>query len=162
MIKHKTVLGLSLGTRRIGVAVIRNGDLREWQVKEFKGVWNKRKVEAVVFYIYKLCGFYRTRIIAIRIPKESTNRTGIRRVMFELQEYAEKQGFRLLFYSLTDVRKHYSCKVTAQGKHLAEMLTALKPELSHDLKRDARNLNSYYNSMFEAVAVAVMASDEDL
>jgi len=162
MTKKSTVLGLSLGTRKIGLAVVKNGDLKEWCVKEFKGYWCIAKLKAIMFCVYKFCTLYGITSIAIKIPRKIGKQTGLRRVVSELERYAESQNIQIQKYSQNYLKLWYCGSDQGDFQKVIEIIVLRKPELVHEHRKEQRNYCGHYEVMFQAVAVALIVSDEIL
>lgn len=162
MTDTNAVLGLSLGTRKIGIAVIKNGDLKDWCVKEFKGPWNKIKLQAITFALLKPCQLYGINTVAIKTPKQNGEQVGLRRLILEMKLYAKVNNTRISYYSRDKIKHHYCGSKKVPFMEVIKAITSRKKELVHAFQKEQKNLNGYYDSMFEAVAVAILAGDETL
>lgn len=162
MTKRDAVLGLSLGTRKIGIAIVKDGDLKDWCVKEFKETWGIAKVQAIMFCLYKLCQLYGITHIAIKIPRKIGKQTGLRRVLMELEQCTKTQHIQMLKYSQDNLKLWYCGSPYSDFQEVIDIIVSRKPELVHDRRKEQRNYCGYYDVMFQAVAVALILSDEIL
>ena len=63
-----TVLGISPGTRYVGIAILRNGELYSWKIKSYKGMYDPAKVDRTLSYVEELIIMQVIHSIACKIP----------------------------------------------------------------------------------------------
>ena len=68
-----TILGISPGTKYLGIAVLRGPELRDWRVKAFKGRWSEGKLGKIEAVLASLVARYDPDILAVKasIPREA-------------------------------------------------------------------------------------------
>lgn len=149
-----TILGISPGTRIMGIGVIQNGELMEWKVKTFKGSWSKEKLHLIVEIIGRLCNHFQVTHLALKVvsPLHSSNNLLIlTKVILEL---AEKNKIHLFRFTGQDLKLRAGPAEKHSISDLMEFALDKYPVLKREYLKERNNLNPYYMKMFEAIAVA--------
>lgn len=149
-----TTLGISPGTRSIGIAVLANDDLIEWQVKCFKGKWSKEKMLLIVKAVEKLCDHFRIDALAVKEVSPLRCSANLTNLAKSLNTLARKRKLLCSRYTLDDLKRNLS----PNGKHsleeLMEFITEKYPILRREYLKERNNLTPYYLKMFEAITAA--------
>ncbi len=149
----KAVLGISPGTRIIGLAVISNGELIEWKVKTFKETWSKDKRKAILSTISRMCEYHRIHAIAVKKIDRQWTSPQLDRLVAGIIKQAELQGITAHLYSLSDLDYDYRTGTKQTKDDLTEHVASKHPELQSALLRERNNRKEYHTKMFEAVAI---------
>ena len=151
-----TILGISPGTRSMGIAVLRDGIILEAQVHSFPGTWSKTKLRRILNLVLANIHRYDVAIIAVKLPDTLPLSKGFHQVIGSINVLGERKEVHIRYYSLSDIKK-YHCPEEAQTKEvLMERLVAIHSELTIEYRRERKNRNKYYYKLFEAVAAAMM------
>ncbi len=150
------VLGISIGTRRNGVAVIRGSELESAQIHSICGKWSSKKREAFIGVFRRYVSRYCIDTIVIKIPKQSHFTLALKQLIRAVDEYVKKQGC-LIEYTTIENIKHAEPSIKNRN-HLREFVVSRYPELAHEKNRDIRNKQPYYMKLFEATIVAHIES----
>lgn len=149
-----TILGISPGTRIMGLGVVQNGELVEWQVKSFKGSWSKEKLKLILEAIENLCAHFHVTDVALKVISPLHSSKNLLVLTDRISELAKKNKVRLNKFTMQDLKK----KAGDQGKNsmndLMESITHKYPVLKREYLKERNNLNPYYLKMFEAIAAA--------
>ena len=150
----KALLGISPGTRVIGLAVIYKGELVEWKVKTFKEMWSKEKRKAILRTIDRLCEYHRIQVVAIKKidPLRSSPQLDI--LVAAIIRQAERHGMNIEQYSLSDLDFDLRTGKKQTKNSLSEQVVEKHPELKKKYLQERNNRADYYTKMFEAVAMA--------
>ncbi len=154
MALSKAILGISPGTRTMGIAVIRDGELVESRVKTFKGTWSKSKLAYILGVIEKVWEYYGiTEVVIKKVdPIKSskqlevlTNRT--------IRQMTQK-GMKMNMYSIYDLNAATGSKKRHLHSSIAEYVLEIYPGLRGEYLKERNNRREYYSKMFEAVLCA--------
>jgi len=151
----KMTLGISPGTRIMGIAILKNSELIEWKIKTFKGRWSQVKQHCIITAIKKVIKQYGITEIAFKTPDPKRSSPELNRLIAAVKKLAVKNEIKVYSCSLSDLKCTYS-KVTKA--ELWEHIALQYPELFFEYQREQMNSNSYYEKIFEAVACAKMAT----
>ncbi len=150
-----TIIGISLGTRSIGIAVLKDGELLDWKVHSFKGYWSKSKCSLIAGTIAKHIKLYRPDAIALKTPAEARPSRNLRRLVSILSKQITRQQLPLYCYTLTDLKTCFGCD---NRQMLIVSLTSRFPELTYTCRKVLRYRNGYYDKAFEAVAATMVCA----
>jgi hypothetical protein len=148
------VLGISMGTRRIGVAIVSDVELVEWHVKVFRGQWGATKLHMIKKHLEKLAVFYGVQVVAMKLPSQVRSSLGLRQLTRKLRQLCERNSITIKEYTLAHL-KDYCFPGTKRNKSaLIEHVATRYPEVYAAGRREWRNRNPHYTKMFEAIAAA--------
>ena len=156
MAPSMVTLGISPGTRTMGLAVIRDGELIEWRVKTFKGIWSKEKLKYILRAIEKMCDYYRVTAVAMKKvdPLRSSKQLDV--LTNNLIAHAKKKHLRIATYSLPELMKVTGRKQKNTHNAIAECVVEIYPGLRREYIKERNMEREYYSKMFEAVLSARM------
>lgn len=155
--KRHTVLSINPGTKYLGIAVFRNGDLRDWAVKSLPGKWSANKMMRIQTILSDLIFRYNPGVIALKGLHPSGSSDNLDKIVCEIHEIAWRKGIDVREYSIENIERYHSSERRINKRELAEMLTDEYPALFHELERELDKkkirLKNYHSRMFEAVAL---------
>jgi RNase H-fold protein (predicted Holliday junction resolvase) len=155
MKKTITTVGISLGTRSIGIALLQGNQLLEWKVRSFTGKWSKIKRSLIVGTIKKYLIEYSPDRIALKTPAEGKPSRQVRKLLSILVKLCSRQQMPFYCYTLSDLKECFGCKtkselITIIGNHF--------PELVFTNRKVKQFGSGYYNKLFEAIACAMLCA----
>ena len=150
--ENATVLGISIGTRECGIAIVKNGMLIDWKVKNYRGHWSDNKMIRIIHSIEKLIRKYGVRNIACKFPSGIRN-LHIDYLVEELKKTISETNVSLIFISLEELKVEQLPKIPNR-KTYAEYLASNFPELQPLLHKHNKIKTDYHLKVFEAVGAA--------
>lgn len=158
----RNILGVSLGTRFMGTAVIYNGELTDFRVRTFYGPWTEKKQKDILETIRKTVVRYQIAGINVKTPKPSHCSQNILAVMSDLRQLSGELGISLTTCTITALTERHTMDARGNKQTLVQAICRKYPEhrqLSSlcAKKRVHRTLN--YVKMFEAIACAEQAEE---
>jgi len=150
------ILGVSPGTRIMGLGVIQNGELVEWQVKTFKGPWSKDKLSFIIGSIQDLCDHFRVSDMALKVVSPLRSSKNLLLLNKGIIEIAEKSKIPLSRFNGEDLKLKEGLQEKHSMNDLMEFVMEKYPVLNREYIRERNNLNPYYLKMFEAIAAALI------
>jgi RNase H-fold protein (predicted Holliday junction resolvase) len=144
-----TKLGISLGSRMIGLAVMKYGELEEWQVKCFQDTWSKQKVVIICSAIKKIILHYQVSQVCIKIPQPVSRFVAC--VLHAIKRLLEKLGISFSELSLPELKSRF-CEDRINKTQLAEKILTRFPFLQPLYEKEKKHTTMYYVKLFEAVA----------
>jgi len=154
------ILGISPGTRLLGIAVFRNRELVEWQVKSFKQHWSVSKLEAILRVIEQYVEHYQVKTIAMKITSPAHASPGLQLLTKKIVQRARQQGIIIFPFTLHDIKCMLQRNQKQSRYALMEFLAEKYPILRKAYLKEMNNENPYYLPMFEAIAVARLVHSE--
>lgn len=151
------ILGVSAGTRYVGIAVLDGPHLIDWKVRTFSGSWSKQKEQAITEAISTYCTTYAITTIALKSPDPIRSSPALQNLTEKICACAEAEGLGICQYSIMDIF-HY-CH--GEGKNIHEGIAAYirekYPLFTRECHKEQKTSYRYYTRMFEAILVAEMA-----
>lgn len=155
----KVILGISPGTRVIGLAVIRNGELIEWKVKTFKEKWSWEKRKQILSTIDQICLYHSASVLVLKKVDPLRSSRQLDKLIAGILSQAERSHIKTMRYSLADLDYDIRTGKKQTKDNVAAQVTDKRPELRKEYLH-ARNCNKeYHMKMFEAVALAEQYTD---
>ena len=155
-----TILGISPGTQYYGIAILRNGRLKDRRVKNFMEGWSQHKLNAIENAITDLIIKYDVTAIALKSIPASKNTEGNTRVIHAIKELADQHTIKLYFYALEELQRYYSMEKKVTKEILKSGVLEDYPEMIFEHTRELQRGNPYYIKVFEAIAAATLCSHE--
>ena|SRR5579872_5667389 len=162
MADTKAILGINAGTRSIGIAMIRNGDLVDWKVKSFKGEWSKDKLEYILRKLDAVCRDYPVTAIALKKVDPSKGSRQLEVLMARIIKLASKNRIPVTIYSIHDLHLMTDGRYKSAKKSIAEYVQTTYPVLKSEYQRERKNKREYYAKMFEAVLCAHIRNEQEV
>lgn len=147
----KTILGLSVNTRTIGLALLSQGQLKDLAIQLRKEPWTPQKKERILASLRPWCS-YSIHSIALSMPRESHLTREIKELLDVIRLFFTKEKITLKAYPVKAV--YQFCGNARKRTELMAKLVLLHPELIGYYQKETANKNKYYIKLFEAVGVA--------
>jgi len=160
MIESRAVLGLSIGTRKIGAAVIKNNHLECARVFVFAGRWSEIKLQRMLrkikYKVYK----YHIDSFSLKIPPSSHHTIGLKALIKAIKEYCKDRDITLHICTFKELKAHRMAEEIKNKKMLVQALGNKYPQLYFKAKKEQANRNMHHTRMFEAVAAAELLTEQ--
>lgn len=153
MTETKNILGISLGTRTIGMAMLNNGELIDWYIKAYKGLWCEQKKDVILDTIERMLDRYQIDAFAIKIPSAMDRHENVNQLYTEINLFAQHKGIPSETYSIQTL-KEFLGEDVSNKRTLRSKVLGLFPELKNEFNKESFNRNAYYSKLFEAVIAA--------
>lgn len=151
-------LGISPGTRSMGLALIQDGELVEWSVKTYKGSWTNSKLKDILYVLKTFIEEHEVTTIGLKKPDVFRTSTALEQLISELRVLCQRSSIVLSMFSLKTLKAQYSDEKGFTKANMIKRVASQFPELYFDYNKEQKHRNSYYTKMFEAVAAAQIAS----
>jgi len=149
------ILSLVPGTKYLGVALFYGGELRDWGIKVLNAKGTQEKIKKAKEIISDFIERYELQVLALKrlnLKKSSKNLNSLVR---KIKEFARKKGLFICQMKLPEIKESILPGRRINKKELSQVMVSRYPELLFDFKKERRNKNSYYERMFEAVALGL-------
>jgi len=153
----KAVLGISLGTRRLGIAIVQDERLVHFQMQTFPGTWSDKKLRCILSAIAVHAERQAIGSISVKIPDAMPTSKAFSQLIGSLNILAEDMRVNSQYYTLSDLKLAYSGVDRTSREWLIESIVKRHPELLPEYHKERRNKEAYYYKMFEAVLCAHMS-----
>lgn len=152
-----SVIGVSLGTRIAGIAVMKRRELLVYKVKTFKGVWSKKKQNEILKLFDKLYNHYDVKCLTVKIVSPLHSSEPVDELTSCLINRAKDSGIKVITYPLHEIKKSIGIN---KKQSLSEYIAGKYIELRKEYEQEQNSFNTYYTRMFEAIAVAGIAESK--
>lgn len=98
------IIGISLGTRSIGIVVIRKGQLVNWQVKSFREKMNQQKLHMISGAVLKFIRENNSNTVILKMPHRDHTYATISLLKKHLLKSLITHGISVHVYSLSDIK----------------------------------------------------------
>lgn len=154
-VMEKVILGISPGTRSIGIAIIKDKKLIDCRIKTFKGKWSEGKLSDIVVFIESLVKDYAISHIALKTINISRTSNGLVSAIFKIKALAVRAKIVIGIFTIHDLKRHLLRGQNRNKWSLMEHISNVYPELRFECQKEQHNKNAYYLKMFESVACAL-------
>src|ERR1043166_6988042 len=136
-----TILGISPGSRLIGVAVLRGGELIDWRIKTFKGKWGKQKLNIILLSLQRTVKDCGVTVISIKALHPALSSPGIKQIASGLEKQAQAARIKLHCYTIREIKEYCSTMENNNKRTLAKFLADKNPELLCEYNKEKMNRN---------------------
>ena len=150
------VLGLSVNTRMLGLAVISGNQLVDYHIRLRKDPWSPRKRALILTSLQPWCTCYSINSVALSIPYEKQTSIQTKELLESIKSYFKENGIVLSTYPPPSLQAFCEEAESKTKKEVMRRLALKYPELSYHYLKEMRNKNKYYIKLFEAVGVATI------
>lgn len=152
-----TVLGISPGTRSMGIAVLQGKELIDWRVKTKDGLWSERKLKKWLLTIDRYFWRYGVNVIALKEIHPSRYSPNLLLLIDEIISMAQKRGIKIHVLSTVEMTASFLPEARHNKQTLMTSVSVQYPQLYRCFKKEQTNKNARYIKAFEATACAVTA-----
>ena|SRR5829696_3234694 len=157
---HPIILGISPGTRAVGLAVMKDSELREWRVKTFKGCWTHAKLKDILYSLMNYVAEHNVKAIALKKPDVLRSSPALNQLVSEITVWAKMNRIKVSSYTLSELKRGLlHSKNINKGEMIKQLLTKY-PELHMEYNKEQKNRNPYYIKMFEAIVLVNLIANK--
>ncbi len=151
-----TILGLSLNTRNLGLAVVKLNHLVEYSSKLHKEKWTSQKRELILTSLGSCMEDYTIEKMALSIPHKRHQTAEFMELMRAIIAMAQMRNIEVITYTPKDLFLSIPDTKRKTKSSFMKQLVFLYPELQPYYEKEMQNKNKYYYKMFEAIGVATL------
>lgn len=149
------ILAVSLGTRLLGIAVIKDDRLLHWQVRKFKGAWSSKRSEQILAFIAQFVRRHEICAIAVKVPTRGNLSTGLIDLIAELGMYASIANLHIQALRIQELKEFFE-KKSLNKKQMMHSVCERFPFLERTYHKELANKKAYHVRMFEAVLSGIV------
>ena len=97
---------------------------------------------------------YQVECVAVKLPDVFPTTKGFNQLIGTLNLLCEDKEIRVKYFTLSELKQAYTGNENTNISELIETIVVKNPELMSEYRKEQTNLNTYYQKVFEAVAVA--------
>lgn len=152
--QKNNILGISVGTQIMGLALKKGFVLEDWQVKNFEGVWSKRKLKIISFTVSKYIRDNRVQFVALKVPEANRSSSAVEVLVKELKRMCRDNNIEMWTCTIKELKLFCGAKNKAE---LMQYVLAKQPELSQVFAKTQKVKKVYYVKIFEAVLATMLS-----
>lgn len=150
------ILGISIGTRNVGLAVMRMRKLTDYRIRTFAGAWNDEKCESIWGTIEAIIKQHSITDMTVKLPPTSHQSANIRQLINGITELGKWFHIEVHTCTMQDIKELYGTSGRNAHKGLAAAIIERYPEVrTHGTK--SKRSEAYNAKLYEAVACAERA-----
>jgi hypothetical protein len=143
----------------MGIAILKDGELREYRVRNSRGVWSDKKLDYILATIQHLFDSYGVTRVALKMPHPLRSSEGLDRLVEQIRVRAETCNIRCFPYSLEELERYYSRAKRVNKSMLVQAIVSAYPEVLPEYRKMNKS-RSPFEKMFEAIAAAELCAWE--
>jgi len=148
----KAILGISLGGRYFGYAIMKLGDLVDWGNKTFQGAWSDSKLLAMIWTIEKIIDRYEITQINVKVPPFVDRYSSLKQLSDGIHELATDKDIIIKTCTLKELKQNSKEKVKLTKRKLLTQIAMKYPYVRHEFLDDGSK-QPYYAKTLEAIAM---------
>jgi len=146
-----TILGISIGTTRTGVCILRNGVLLDRQIHSYHDVWSDNKLRIIINRYKRYVRKWHVQAIIVKVPPPRKHTKAIAQILKRLETLAKEHGCSFDLITKREIKETLGLHSSTA---LNECARLLYPGLNFVYEKGEANDHSYYKKLFEAVLAA--------
>jgi hypothetical protein len=155
----KPILGISLGTSLLGIAVIKDDRLLHWQVRKYKGAWSPKRSEQILLFIAQFVRKHEIHAIAVKVPTRGNLSHGLIDLIAELGMYASIANLHMQAFRIQDLKQFFITQ-SLNRKQMMHSVCMRFPFLERTYHKELANKKAYHVKMFEAVLAGICLQEK--
>jgi Holliday junction resolvasome RuvABC endonuclease subunit len=149
-----TTIGINLGTRYAGIAVIIGTELRDWRIRVIKGKTLIEKFQGLTPILSRLVDTYMPSTVVLKKSHPSRTSATLHRLQLETKAFLNQRGIKVQEYTLNQLKMRLLPAEKVNKIKLSEFIVSQYPILFVQWQREISFKRPYHTAMFEAVALA--------
>lgn len=152
MANMETILGISPGTRTMGLAILRGNELIEWKIKSFKGKWSQAKLKTIIGSIIRLLEEYKVTSIGFKKPQIQQISPGLNTLLSHIHKTAKSRNIIIHARNVKELERFCSGGTKATKSIFREYVIRNYPEFQLIYRKSPL---AYSQKVFEAIVAAL-------
>lgn len=149
-------LGISTNTRLLGLAIIKEGRLTEYQIRLYKASWSPSKATEIITSLEPCVLAHCIKKVVLSIPPKHHQTREFQSLALQIEEYFVSQKIPVSIVTRGELLSLCTTSHKRTKKNLMQSICSRYPELRYCQDKELRNKNKYYHKLFEAVAAAIL------
>jgi hypothetical protein len=149
----RRIVCINLGTRYVGLAAFQDHSLRDWCVRTFNGRWSKAKEKKIRRALGGYLDAYQADLVILKEHDPTRSSPALKHLVETVADLIEERGLPTRRYSLDHLKASLPGGSVMNRKTLAEAVVRRHPAIGREFQIEQKSRNSYYQRMFEAVAL---------
>lgn len=143
-----TIFGISIGTTRTGVCILKDEALIEWNMHEFPRVWSDNKLRIIIQQYKRYIARHNVNAVVVKIPPIKNHTKSIKQLLKAVEKLAKEHGCEFDLTSKKEIKGFYTLKNTDA---LIEYTQIKYPSLRSTYLKSIATNHRYHKKLYEAV-----------
>jgi RNase H-fold protein (predicted Holliday junction resolvase) len=148
------ILGISIGTRTSGIAIVSDSGLISWNTLSFKNIWSEQKADTIIKKYENYLREHSVTVVVLKVPRMSHHTEAIISLLKRIQDIISYHGCMVEYKTQAEIKQ--AVPQIKNSRDLIIYTAKLYPALHSQHTKELTSRNSYHDKMFEAVLVAHM------
>ncbi len=154
---RNTILGISIGTRTSGIAVIEDTELIHWQTHSFLGKWSEQKARKILQRFSLYLNQYHPQAVIVKVPPTTHQSIPLVTILKALVSLIQPPGCMVQVSTKKDIKERVP-EITNTDT-LLQYVVSRYPILQTEYEQERASAEAYHLRMFEAVLAAHLYKD---
>jgi len=146
-----TSLGISIGSTRTGVCVLKDSELLDWQIHDFRMAWSDHKLQIIINLYKQYIQKHKVTSIIVKMPPLKTHTKAITQIRKRIEVLAKAHNCTYTSITKSDIKRLSNLRNT---NSLIDYARMRYPVLVHVFEKGVHNEHRYYKKLYEAVLSA--------
>lgn len=155
MATHR-ILGISIGTTKIGIAVLQGNQIIEWKIKGFDAPWSPEKLERIITYLDHYTIVHPIKRIAIKVPALHSHTAAIKQLIQGIEHLGRTKKILVCSYTLSEMKEHWNGEQKITIGQLIKKVLENHPKFHKHYNRTLKTKIVHFEKLFEAIGAAHM------
>ena len=158
--ENRCILGISVNTRFIGLAIIKGSSLIDYAVKLNKEKWSETKGQKIITSLQTWYEHINIQNIILSRPYAHHQTKQMESLYQAIVQAYKTKNVEVRSYSISEVLHGWKIKGKRKKTSLYEKIALQYPEINRIVEKDQLNTSVYYSKLFEAIAVATYYQEQ--
>jgi hypothetical protein len=159
--QHGHKVGISIGTRSTGIALLQHGFLKDYKVLVFKKRWSKEKLSTILKKLSSLVTLPGC-MVAVKVPRHVYFSRELKELICAIEQFLKDNDVQYRFLTLSDLKEHCFPDLKANKRALSKCMGTKYPQLFLKYQLETKSKHAYYIKLFEATIAAEIISNKDV
>lgn len=151
--QNETILGISIGTNTVGLALVKHNVLTDWSIRTYNGQWSRYKEQAIVNSIINYIERNQVSTVAFKSPEDCRSSQAVKGLSKAIHRHCLRRKIGFHTVGINIIKRVTGCK----NKHeLMRFIAEKYPEMRSKVKRQEKSKNQYYFKLFEALGAVMI------
>jgi len=149
-----TTIGINLGSRYVGIAVIVDAELREWRLRILRGKTLIEKFQRLTSILARLVDSYSPNSVVLKKIRPARSSPMLNHLQLEAKAFLQQNAVTVHEYTLNQIKMRVIPGKQVNKTKLAEYIVAQYPILFEEWEREISSKRHYRTVVFEAIALS--------
>jgi RNase H-fold protein (predicted Holliday junction resolvase) len=146
-----TILGISIGTSRTGICILKDGVLLDRQIHNYTATWSDNKLRIITKRYKQYILKRNVSAIVVKIPPINKHTKAIKQILKKIEGLATEYYLEFDLVTKSEIKHTLHLRSTDE---IIKYALQLYPEINYMHEKGKSKDDTYYNKLYEAVLAA--------